>query len=646
MDGAKETESHETRDRRYAAIYARVSTEDQGKGFSIPTQIEACQKLADREGYMVPDTNVLLDEGISGTTMDRPSLRKLRDLVNARAIAAVVVHDPDRLSRNLGHQLLLAEEFERAEVKLLIVSHPMEQGPEGWLFFQMRGALAEYERAKLLERTFRGKLGKARAGHPLLGGSTPLGYRYLPETPEQRGRLEIVEDEAALVRRIFHLCIRGNSAWKIAQQLTAEGQLTKTDRRVQEWQAQRVRRGLPLQAPPAWNRKKHPVGTWSLSTIQRLLRNRCYAGKLFFNKRSSLEPDPQQRRVPRNPKRPKSTTQPRGQEEWVSIPVPAIVTVAEWEAAQAALAEHQRHNPRRRRNEYLFLAGRLRCACGRALSGTMSHGVRVYRCTAHATIGRAPCRGRVRAEPLEARVWEIVEELLREPEAFRLELDRRQAGISQRYERSADELATADRELAACDRQLARWHDAYAHEVIDLTEFQRLKAELDQRRTSLAQLRAEITAGLEQTAQQQQDIDVAIAFIAKVKADIPQYGIRERRKVLEVLQLYAVYHTAKDKLRLFFNIPVDDPETGETRPMDEFVWKGAATIPLIQWDAPPGVSKTTITGYGRWPGRRPGSARSHSSRPALPGLIPHRRSGSCWRSPTSSRSRSACLRPG
>jgi site-specific DNA recombinase len=55
---------------------------------------------------------VLTDEGISGTTMDRPGLRELRDLVNAKAIAAVIVHDPDRLSRNLGHQLLLAEEFE------------------------------------------------------------------------------------------------------------------------------------------------------------------------------------------------------------------------------------------------------------------------------------------------------------------------------------------------------------------------------------------------------------------------------------------------------------------------------------------------------------------------------------------------------
>jgi site-specific DNA recombinase len=161
-------------DSRYAAIYARVSTEDQGKGFSIPTQIDACQQLATGEGYTVPESHVLVDEGISGTTMDRAELRKLRDLVNTKAIGAVIVYDPDRLSGNLGHQLLMAEEFERAGVKLLIVSHPLEQGPEGWLFFQMRGALAEYERAKIQERTHRGRIGRAKAGQ-VWGGEASSG---------------------------------------------------------------------------------------------------------------------------------------------------------------------------------------------------------------------------------------------------------------------------------------------------------------------------------------------------------------------------------------------------------------------------------------------------------------------------------------
>ena len=134
---------HETREDadplRYAAIYCRVSTEDQGKGFSIPTQIEACHTLAAREGYSVPDAHVLVDEGISGTTMDRPSLRKLRDLVATQAISAIIVYDPDRLSRNLGINSSWRRNVNLRPCKLLIVSHPLERGPEGWLFFQMRG---------------------------------------------------------------------------------------------------------------------------------------------------------------------------------------------------------------------------------------------------------------------------------------------------------------------------------------------------------------------------------------------------------------------------------------------------------------------------------------------------------------------------
>jgi site-specific DNA recombinase len=185
-----------TNGQRYAAVYVRVSTEDQGKGFSIPTQIDACQQLATQAGYTVPDTYLLIDGGLSGTTMERPGLRKLREIMNARAVAALVVYDPDRLSRNLGHQLLLAEEMEQADVKLLIVSHPLEQGPEGWLFFQLRGALAEYERAKILERMQRGRRGRAKAGHTW-GGQVPLGYRAIREP--HKARWEVNPEEAAVV---------------------------------------------------------------------------------------------------------------------------------------------------------------------------------------------------------------------------------------------------------------------------------------------------------------------------------------------------------------------------------------------------------------------------------------------------------------
>jgi site-specific DNA recombinase len=124
---------------RYAAIYTRVSTEDQGRGYLIPTQLEACQLFAKEQGYTVPETHVFIDEGISGATLERPALRQVRDAITARTIAAVLVYDLDRLSRKLVHQLILTEECERAGVALHFILSPTDTSPEGTLFLQIRG---------------------------------------------------------------------------------------------------------------------------------------------------------------------------------------------------------------------------------------------------------------------------------------------------------------------------------------------------------------------------------------------------------------------------------------------------------------------------------------------------------------------------
>ena len=80
-----------------AAIYARVSTEDQAKNYSIPSQLEAMRKFASEHGLDV--VREFLDEGISGTILSRPALDELREHIRQRIVDAVVVYDPDRLSR-------------------------------------------------------------------------------------------------------------------------------------------------------------------------------------------------------------------------------------------------------------------------------------------------------------------------------------------------------------------------------------------------------------------------------------------------------------------------------------------------------------------------------------------------------------------
>src|SRR5438132_201343 len=127
-------------DRLLAAIYARVSTQDQAdKGYSLPTQIEACQQLAQHAGYTVLESHIFVDD-YTGTSLNRPQFTRLRDMVRNGLVQAVIVYDLDRLSRKLAHQLLLSEEFEQAGVVLRIVTMPdSEKTPESQLLTNVRG---------------------------------------------------------------------------------------------------------------------------------------------------------------------------------------------------------------------------------------------------------------------------------------------------------------------------------------------------------------------------------------------------------------------------------------------------------------------------------------------------------------------------
>lgn len=124
---------------KIAAIYARVSTTDQAdRGYSLPTQIEAYLAWADREGYVVPESYRYVDD-FTGTSLNRPELKKLREALSARLVQAVIVYDLDRLARKLAHQLLLTEECEN--MGLPYVSFPCQratrpQNPNSWPMYE------------------------------------------------------------------------------------------------------------------------------------------------------------------------------------------------------------------------------------------------------------------------------------------------------------------------------------------------------------------------------------------------------------------------------------------------------------------------------------------------------------------------------
>ena len=128
-----------------AAIYARVSSDQQAERHTIDSQVRDLLARAAADGHAVHDALRFLDDGHSGASLIRPALERLRDLVAMAAVDIVYVHAPDRLARSYAHQAILVEEFARAGTEVVFLNRPIGQSPEDNLLLQLQGMFAEYE---------------------------------------------------------------------------------------------------------------------------------------------------------------------------------------------------------------------------------------------------------------------------------------------------------------------------------------------------------------------------------------------------------------------------------------------------------------------------------------------------------------------
>ena len=214
-----------------AVIYARVSTDEQTKGYSLQTQIESCKQYAVERGYVLLH---IFSEDYSGASLDRPELNNVRDFLANDDVDVVIVYDVDRLARKSIYQALIEEEFMRDGAVIEYVIGQYDDSDEGRLQKQIRGSIAEYEKAKILERSKRGKRGKAMSGFVLVGSRPPYGYSVVSEP--HKAWLEINEEEAEIVRAIFSWYLYGDESGKplsmnaIAKKLTNMGVPTRGDK--------------------------------------------------------------------------------------------------------------------------------------------------------------------------------------------------------------------------------------------------------------------------------------------------------------------------------------------------------------------------------------------------------------------------------
>ena len=174
---------------RMAAIYARVSSEQQREANTISSQTASLIEFAQVHDLEVPKEWVFEDDGYSGATLERPGLERVRDLAAAGQIQVVLAYAPDRLSRKYAYQILLIEELARNGVETLFIKAPQGSSAEDQLLVQFQGMIAEYERAQILERSRRGKRHRAQSGEVSVMSGAPYGYRYVRKTDEAPPRI-------------------------------------------------------------------------------------------------------------------------------------------------------------------------------------------------------------------------------------------------------------------------------------------------------------------------------------------------------------------------------------------------------------------------------------------------------------------------
>ena len=207
-----------------AIIYARVSDRKQSEeAVSVPSQIEAGQAKAQSLGASV--LRVFTDDGRSAFTEgNRRSFEAAIDMAIGMGATYFITWSSARFARNKYEAIIYKRRLDQAGVKLIYLSTPIDRSTdEGWMADSFLEIVNELQSRQNAADTRRSMIRNAKLGY-YCGGRVPYGYRSIPAPDDaKRRRLEVVPEEAAIVRQIFDERRRGTGAKRIAMGLNGNG---------------------------------------------------------------------------------------------------------------------------------------------------------------------------------------------------------------------------------------------------------------------------------------------------------------------------------------------------------------------------------------------------------------------------------------
>ncbi len=448
----------------------------------------------------------------------RPGLERLRDTAYVSSFQKLYVHSPDRLSRRYAYQVLLVDELKKLGIDVVFLNRAIGVSPEEDLLLQMQGMFAEYERAKIMERSRRGKRHKASRGSVSVLSGAPYGYRYI--TRHDGGgeaAYEIHEEHAAIVKRIFEWVGRDRiSIGEVSRRLKSEG--------------------IPSARGKPW---------WDRASVWGILKNPAYSGSAAFGKtrvgtrRSQVRPQRGHSKAPRRT----GSTYDTNPDEQIGIAVPAIVSEDLFVAVQEQLTENRLRGRERKRGARYLLQGLVECQCcgyafyGKKVSRSSAKGkvpYAYYRCVgtdAYRFGGKRVCENTpVRTDKLNAAVWNDACELLRNPKLLRQEYKRR---LESPCDSAGEE--SIRKQLTSAQRTVSRLIDAYADGVLKRDEFD---SRIERARKRQSDLEERLTAQQSQTREQtslREALECLDSFTRTVRDNLDHADWTMRREILRTL---------------------------------------------------------------------------------------------------------------
>lgn len=320
--------------------YGRLSVEDRnaGESESIQTQKSIITDYCKEHGYVLVE--LFLDDGVSGTTFERPAFKRMIEAIERGEINTVVCKDLSRFARNYFEAgVYLHKYFIEKGVRFIAIGDHVDSANGNYGLNVPILNIMNYEYAQnISEKTRDAK--KARAKHGMfLGSKAPYGYI---RDPQDRHHLLVDEEAAGIVRRIFAMAEDGAGYNKIAKTMQNEGVLNPISYFIEK-NPDYFTNGYYLHE-----------SKWHVTSVKAILTNPVYLGHTVNGRRTS--------------KTMKGKSEKAPEENWIVAENTheALTTPAQWENVQKQIAVRSRAC---KDGKPQMFAGLLYCAdCGSALS--------------------------------------------------------------------------------------------------------------------------------------------------------------------------------------------------------------------------------------------------------------------------------------